>query len=375
MPYSYDVAVANGSTDTFSVPFPYLKTAHVHVKLDGIDYPDGSVTWLSPGTIKLAAIPPAGTKVRRYRSTPAAELIATFTVARWDNSKLNLVNTQLLYLIQEGLDRGDESFDIVAQILEYLDTIEASIQAALAASTAAVAANAAAQAALTLVQQLRDEVVAIVGLQASAVVFTPTPGLPQTNVQAAIAALDARDAPGMRVVSYTKTAPPGCLKANGAVPSLTAYPRLAAIYCGDAENPTADWGYRCTDPLNPSTSRSTSGGYIVLPDERGDFSRGWDDGRGVDSGRSLYKYQAQAIQAHNHPVTDPSHVHPAGVGDTFWVHGLNNVNIPWTSNPPLNSGFTDRTNTASATTGISIQNAGGPETRPRNTAALICIRY
>src|SRR5690606_5825554 len=91
--------------------------------------------------------------------------------------------------------------------------------------------------------------------------------------------------PGSILYSASKNALPGTLKANGAAVSVATYAALAnAIYCGDENNATALFGYRCTDPANPSTSRATNGSYIVLPDLRGEFPRGWDDGRGIDAG-------------------------------------------------------------------------------------------
>lgn len=63
------------------------------------------------------------------------------------------------------------------------------------------------------------------------------------------------------------TPPGGWLKCNGATFDKVKYPKLATAY--------------------PSG---------VLPDLRGEFLRGWDDGRGVDSGRSLLSAQADAIQ-------------------------------------------------------------------------------
>jgi len=60
----------------------------------------------------------------------------------------------------------------------------------------------------------------------------------------------------------TATAPTGWIKCNGASFSLTAYPNLALVY------PTG-----------------------VLPDLRGEFIRGFDDGRGVDIARTLLSPQ------------------------------------------------------------------------------------
>ena len=44
----------------------------------------------------------------------------------------------------------------------------------------------------------------------------------------------------------------------------------------------------------------TSRGMTNLPDFRGVFSRGWDNGRGLDSGRTLGSYQADNIKSHSH---------------------------------------------------------------------------
>lgn len=62
-------------------------------------------------------------------------------------------------------------------------------------------------------------------------------------------------------------APTGYLKCNGAAFDKELYPELAMGY--------------------PSGK---------LPDLRGEFIRGWDDGRGVDSGRSLLSMQFDAMQ-------------------------------------------------------------------------------
>ncbi|HEC1651189.1 TPA: tail fiber protein [Yersinia enterocolitica] len=63
------------------------------------------------------------------------------------------------------------------------------------------------------------------------------------------------------------TAPAGFLKCNGATFSTTTYPRLALKF--------------------PSG---------VLPDMRGNAIRGWDDGRGIDTGRVLLSEQLDALQ-------------------------------------------------------------------------------
>lgn len=69
-------------------------------------------------------------------------------------------------------------------------------------------------------------------------------------------------------VPYPLAVPPaGWMKCNGSSFNLTSYPALAAVF--------------------PSG---------VLPDLRGEFIRGWDDGRGIDTGRNLLTHQGDAIR-------------------------------------------------------------------------------
>ncbi|GKX41625.1 tail fiber protein [Pectobacterium carotovorum subsp. carotovorum] len=69
-------------------------------------------------------------------------------------------------------------------------------------------------------------------------------------------------------VPYPSATPPaGWIKCNGQSFNKSAYPQLAAAY--------------------PSG---------VLPDLRGEFVRGWDDGRGADAGRTLLSAQGDAIR-------------------------------------------------------------------------------
>lgn len=165
---------------------------------------------------------------------------------------------------------------------------------------------------------------------------------------------------GSVVFFARNTAPPGWLKANGAAVSVSTYADLAsAIYVGDALNATAYFGYRCTSPSSPGTTRSPTGAYIVLPDLRGEFLRGWSDGRNVDAGRSFGTAQADMVVSHDHdlPTSTDANGDRATINDSsFGINTPNNVA------PTL--GFR-----------AYVDPTGGPETRPRNVALLACIRY
>lgn len=176
-------------------------------------------------------------------------------------------------------------------------------------------------------------------------------------------------------MSVLKTPPTGYLKANGAAVSRAAYASLdAAIYCGDSLNASAGFGYRCTNPSNPSGSRSTTGAYIVLPDLRGEFIRGWDDGRGVDSGRVFATFQGDLLGSHNHGAysdVQGSHAHNYTEGYILGYTGGSLTGSPgfWTTR-------TSATDYQGAHAhNIYTTNTGGAETRPRNISLSFFIRY
>jgi microcystin-dependent protein len=133
------------------------------------------------------------------------------------------------------------------------------------------------------------------------------------------------------------TAPSGWLECNGQ--STAPYPKLAAIT------------------------------GATVPDLRGEFIRGWDHGRGVDAGRAIRSFQADELKSHNHTVNDPGHRHPQRInreqdGDGSGRGGAEND--PTTNFPVL---------TDFAKTGITIDAAGGVETRPRNISLMYIIKH
>jgi microcystin-dependent protein len=102
-------------------------------------------------------------------------------------------------------------------------------------------------------------------------------------------------------------APAGFLKANGAAISRTTYAALFGV-CGTT--------YGVGDG-------ATS---FNLPDARGVVIRGWDDGRGLDSGRGFGTYQADAFQTHLHTggstgTVSNDHTHSGATGGTAGVNG------------------------------------------------------
>jgi microcystin-dependent protein len=178
---------------------------------------------------------------------------------------------------------------------------------------------------------------------------------PKAYVDGLIAAIPAATdltPPATIIWTARSTAPPGYLLANGAAVSRTTYAALfAAIgaYYGAG---------------NGSTT-------FNVPDIRGEFVRSLDSGRGIDPGRALGTVQGGDVQSHNHGVNDPGHAHnfgypvPVRVNDTDRGTGNSSLFSIDSEIQPI---------TAASGTGISIQLAGGAETRPRNIALLACIK-
>ena len=129
----------------------------------------------------------------------------------------------------------------------------------------------------------------------------------------------------------TSTPPTGYLECDGSAVSRTTYAPLFAVISDD---------YGVGDG-------STT---FNLPDFRGEFLRGWDNGRGVDSGRAIASTQADELEAHTH---------------TFYRSGST------TSSGNIYSTASG----SSASETFTTNSTGGSETRPRNVAIMFCIKY
>ncbi|EJZ2536345.1 TPA: phage tail protein [Escherichia coli] len=137
---------------------------------------------------------------------------------------------------------------------------------------------------------------------------------------------------GVPVPWPSATPPTGWLKCNGADFDKVKYPRLATAY--------------------PSGK---------LPDLRGEFIRGWDDGRGIDTGRALLSIQSDEVRK---------------LALKYWGPASN-------SSPSKTFALSDSAGGGLYTDGISqasggiinaFQLPGGNETRPRNVAFNYIVR-
>ncbi len=147
---------------------------------------------------------------------------------------------------------------------------------------------------------------------------------------------------GVPVPWPTATPPAGWLQCNGATFTKEQYPVLARVY------PT-----------------------LRLPDLRGEFIRGWDDGRKIDTGRALLSSQSGMIEKHRHIVVandgydTKDEWELAAIFKKTYTQGrgldATNTGGSLTPSPTLHSRG-------------SIGNTGGRETRPRNIAFNYIVR-
>jgi len=190
-----------------------------------------------------------------------------------------------------------------------------------------------------------------------------------TQLSAGITALISGYAPGPGAVIFVAkgTAPSGYLKANGAAVSRTAYAALFA-----AIGTTFGVGDGATT--------------FNLPDFRGEFLRGLDDGRGIDSGRTIGTSQdgtwVRTVAQEWSGSDAPNGTFSIGIGyaqadATINTSGVGGT-VPTGAKAPSSDEY------SAATTDNAIQGSAYVETvavnnwikmRPRNIALLACIKY
>ncbi|MCU0119510.1 phage tail protein [Pseudomonas sp. B2M1-30] len=158
----------------------------------------------------------------------------------------------------------------------------------------------------------------------------------------------------------TGIVPPGFLELDGSVQSIATYPDLAA-FLGTVYN-KGDEG----------------AGNFRLPDSRGEFLRGWDHGRGTDSGRAIGSWQVGTA------------TYGDGDGVNLPIPNLNNLNhvrilgLDYDTAPAVVEPVTAYVTATATTTQLTMDGVQTPGTayvgvdfmrsRPRNIAVMWCIK-
>lgn len=109
-----------------------------------------------------------------------------------------------------------------------------------------------------------------------------------------------------------------------------------------------------------------SGTSFNVPDLRGEFIRGWDNGRGIDSGRGFGSSQLDAFQGHHHDQF---------VNSFDRTDDVNSFGGTITNNTNNNTSSVANTIRNPKSDGINGTPRTGSETRPRNIALKYIIRF
>ena len=150
------------------------------------------------------------------------------------------------------------------------------------------------------------------------------------------------------VINFAASTPPaGFLECNGATLLRATYPDLFAVI--------------------GTTFGSTDSANFLLPDLRGEFVRGFDNGRGIDTGRVFGSSQLDAFQNFTSTVGISRNMSQGGTG-AFSQTAVSSSLAGSGSTPaqPFRTDFD-----ASLAPGVRT----AAETRPRNIALIYCIRY
>ena len=171
------------------------------------------------------------------------------------------------------------------------------------------------------------------------------------------------------------TVPTGYLECNGAAVSRTTFAALFAV-------------------IGTQYGAGNGSSTFNIPDLRGEFIRGFDNGKGTDSGRSIATSQSDQNKQHNHSANGVvgDHVHNYAfaqgsggtIGNNFGGSGINNVSQSGGRLAELEQdggndgqdlrGFTANTDNTQPSLTVSVGNDGGGETRPRNIAMMYVIK-
>ena len=361
----------NGSTVLFSFTFPYLDTTDIKVSLNGVVTTAYSLA--NATTVQLNTAPANGVAIKIYRVTGSDQTEAEFYPGSAIRSTdLNRNFLQTLYVSQETQEvvADSSSAGLQAQITTANNTANTAISTANAANATANGIAGTANTALanssSAVTQAGNAVTTANAASATANAISAvatsaqtTANTAQTAANTAQTAANAAQATANTAVTNAATAqstansafvpagavdyfamssaPTGYLKANGAAISRATYSALFT-----AVGTTFGVG-------DGSTT-------FNVPDLRGEFMRGWDDSRGIDSGRAFASAQA-ATQVWN------------GI-DTF--NGVGGVR---SDGEAATGGGRPSSAHARATSTPNTSAEGSTGVRPRNIALLACIKF
>ncbi len=369
---SYD---GNNSNKDFTITFPFLKDSHVKASVGGVTKNVTTDYSISGTTVTFVTAPPVGTdNVKLYRDTP-------ITAAEHDYSAgssikadaLNENQKQLLYAIEEaklvtvtsgGITTGAKNDVTVNSDTDWVINANSIEQSMMATNSVgldeikpdSVGSSELVNNSVTLAKMASGTDGQIITYDASGDPVAVGPGndgevLTSTGAGSppAFEAIPTQLPVGTVIWYAGSTAPAGYLKCNGdsiangtgTTQSITA--NFSALYAIVGAN---------------------------LPDLRGEFVRGWDDGKGTDNGRTIRSTQTELTKAHAHDASAAHDVDDPGHSHNFT---LNSGDSDSNTIPTMGDAGNQQTgSTSSNTTGIDIDIAVTVDSEGGTEA---CIKY
>lgn len=155
--------------------------------------------------------------------------------------------------------------------------------------------------------------------------------IPYVNGQAIEDYLEDQTVKGSVMAYAGSVAPSGWLECDGSAVSRTTYANLFTV-------------------VGETYGAGDGSTTFNLPDLRGEFIRGWDNGRGIDGGRTLGSTQQDEFKSHTHSINATD----GGTASTY---------------------TTVTEGRLSPSGSVSTNASGGNETRPRNVAMMYIIKH
>jgi len=389
----------DGTTTSYSFVFPYIDETDIKVTFD--DVLTTAYSFANATTIEFDTAPASGVAIRIYRDTDDSANKATFFAGSAVRSQdLNDNFLQALYLSQEattistsiseggltensitGFHLANDSVGSDQILAGAVDTAELADGAVTTVKLDDLAVTDAKIADATITgsklanstvseTKLGNAAVSTIKIQDDAVTSPKiadgtiiegnlADGAVTTAKIADGAVTTSKFAGGLSIpvgaVFYfaANSAPTGYLTCDGSAISRTTYADLFAVV---------------------STTFGAGDGSTTfnLPDLRGEFIRGFDAGKGTDSGRTFGSLQDQATAA------------PSTTAFTTNTAGNHTHTIPYAASSGFPASYPSISTGSGGSTLISTSAAGGhshtitggdTETRPRNIALLPCIKY
>jgi hypothetical protein len=130
--------VADGSTNTFQIPFTYISQSHVVVTVDGVSV---TPTFINDTQLSVSPTPTTGLIVIVKRVTPVVALVDFTDGSTLFEADLDLAHQQNRFIAEESRDRSDNAIATLNANITNINTVAASNAAVTSVSSNIASVN------------------------------------------------------------------------------------------------------------------------------------------------------------------------------------------------------------------------------------------